>query len=88
MTTTAAIRYALEHLTDLPAPVHAWRVTEGLDSTDDPAVWILAIIDAEDFSPQTFHQIKILARAAVRGVTSDLWPYVTVRTIDEDKAAK
>ncbi len=80
---TTAIRSALKDLTDLPAPVSDWLVTEGLDATDEPAVWILAIIAAQEFSPQTFHQLKTMARATARAVTSDLWPYVTVRTADE-----
>lgn len=80
---THDIRTALEDLTDLPAPVSAWHVTEGLDTTDEPAVWILAIVEADHFTPQTFHRLKTLARATARSVTPDLWPYVSVRTTAE-----
>lgn len=34
----------LEQLTDLPAPLGAWLVEEGVDATDDPAVWVCALI--------------------------------------------
>jgi len=68
---------------DLPTPVHSWRVKEGLDATDDPAVWIWAIISKEDFDRDRLHELKAMARAVVRETTPDLWPYVLIRGTDE-----
>ncbi len=75
----AAIHSALEGLADLPTCVHAWVIREGLDATDDPAVWIWAIIDEDDLTRDTSHELKSLARATSRAVAPDLWPYVLIR---------
>ncbi len=80
---TAAIHTALEELTGLPTPVHAWRVKEGLDATDDPAVWVWAIIDEADYDAEALHQVKDMARAVVRSTVPGLWPYVLVRGLGE-----
>lgn len=84
---TAAIRNALEGLSGLPAPIHAWEVTEGLDSTDDPAVWICAVIEEDTFNVETYRVLAHEARAASRKAAPDLWPYVSVRGVREVDAA-
>ena len=63
---TATIRSTLENLTGLPVPVHGWDIREGLDSTDDPAVWIWAVIDEDDFDGETSLQVTDAVQAAVR----------------------
>ena len=82
---TATIRAKLEGLHNLPTPVRAWRVKEGLDATDDPAVWIWALIEESDADPDTLWRLKRMARNVVRDVT-DRWAYVLVRGADEDEA--
>lgn len=83
---TASIQAKLEELHNLPTPVRAWRVEEGLDATDDPAVWIWALVDQSDADPDTLRQLKAMARDVVREVARDgtgLWAYVLVRGADE-----
>lgn len=80
---SAAIRSVLRELPDLPTEVRDWRVVVGLDATDDPAVWIWALVEHDDVEPQALRQLKAMARKAVRE-TTDLWPYVLIRGADED----
>lgn len=62
----------------------------GIDSTDDPAVWIRFIVpdDAEIESP-TFqaetNQLREAFRTAILRAGIDRWPYITVRTKSEVK---
>lgn len=83
---TATIQSRLERLHDLPTPVRAWRVEEGLDATDDPAVWIWALIEESDADADTLRRLKWMARDVVRDATG-LWAYVLVRGADETEAA-
>ena len=85
---TAAIRSALEDLSGLPAPIHAWQITEGLDWTDDPAVWICAVIDEDTFNAETYRAVTAKARAAARDAAPDLWPYISVQSLSEQDATK
>ncbi len=83
---TASIQAKLEGLNNLPTPVRAWRVEQGLDATDDPAVWIWAMIDQSEADADTLRQLKAMARDVVRDVVrdgTDLWAYVLVRGADE-----
>ena len=83
---TASIQAKLEGLDNLPTPVRAWRVEQGLDATDDPAVWIWAMIDQSEADADTLRQLKAMARDVVRDVVrdgTDLWAYVLVRGADE-----
>ena len=82
---TAGIRAQLEGLRNLPTPVRAWRVEEGLDATDDPAVWIWALIEQSDADADTLRKLKAMARDVVRDGTG-LWAYVLVRGVDEAEA--
>ena len=82
-TNTAIIRTALNELRDLPTPVHDWRIREGLDATDDPAVWVWIVLDLENTDPDALHRLKAMVRAAVRKTECGLWPYVLVRGVDE-----
>ncbi len=88
MTSTATIRSALDDLAaSLPTRIYAWDITQGIDSTDDHAVWIRAVIDEEDFNRETSLSITDAARDAVRSAAPDLWPYVTIRGLHEDANA-
>ncbi len=85
---TVAIRSALEGLSDLPAHIHDWRINEGLDSTNDPAVWICAIIDEDTFNPQTYLALTKEARSAAQKAAPELWPYISVQSLSEQDATK
>ena len=82
----ANIRTELEQLTDLPVPVRAWVVEEGLDATDDPAIWVWALIESDDLDPDRMTRLKSMARDVVRDAFG-LWAYVLVRGVDETEAA-
>ena len=82
---TASIRAKLEGLHNLPTPVRAWHVQEGLDATDDPAVWIWALIEQSDADADALRRLKWMAREVARDATG-LWAYVLVRGADEYEA--
>ena len=79
---TANIRAQLEGLNDLPTPVRSWLVEEGVDATDDPAVWVWALVERDDADPDTLHRLKVIVREVVRHATG-LWAYVLIRGADE-----
>ena len=76
------IRAELDQLTDLPAPVRGWLVKEGLDATNDPAVWIWALIEPSELDPDRMTCLKTMVREVVRN-TFGLWAYVLIRGVDE-----
>ena len=82
---TASIRAQLEDLHDLPTPVRSWLVEEGLDATDDPAVWVWALVERDDADPETLRRLKAIAREVVHHATG-LWAYVLIRGADETEA--
>ncbi|MYA16625.1 MAG: hypothetical protein F4089_14460 [Gammaproteobacteria bacterium] len=82
---TANIRTRLEELHDLPTPVRSWLVEEGVDATDDPAVWVWAMIEQDDADPETLDRLKVIAREVVHHATG-LWAYVLIRGADEAEA--
>lgn len=79
---TADIRAELEQLTDLPAPVRGWLVKEGLDASEEPAVWIWALIEPDDLDADRMTHLKTMVRDVVRNAFG-LWAYVLVRGVDE-----
>lgn len=80
--TTREIESALvEDLSDFP--VRAWRVEEGLDATDDHAIWVWASVEPEDVNAEILSRLKAEARAVVRSKTDGLWAYVLIRGVDE-----
>ena len=84
---TASIRSRLEDLQDLPVPVHSWLVKVGIDATDDPAVWVWALLDRDalDMDMDSRGHLKSMVRKTVRDETG-LWTYVLIRGADETKA--
>ncbi len=82
MADTASIRTQVEELQDLPTPVRSWLVEEGVDATDDPAVWVWALIEGNDADPETLRRLKVIARELVHHATG-LWAYVLIRGADE-----
>ena len=79
---TDSIRAQLEGLPNLPTPVRSWLVEEGLDATDDPAVWVWALVEQGDADVDTFRRLKAMVRKIVRDTTG-LWAYVLIRGADE-----
>ena len=80
------IRAQLEKLTDLPVPVRAWLVEGGLDATDDPAVWVWALVESDDLDADRVASLTSMVGDFVRNA-SGVWAYVLVRGVGEAEAA-
>ena len=86
--TPELVEAELEKLRDLPTPVAWWEVRTGLDSTDDPAVWVWAMLEDEDADFATVSVVRRKVRDLVRDVTrrqtgTAWWPYVHFRGVSE-----
>lgn len=83
-TTATDIKAALSELRDLPTPVNSWLVETGLDSTDDPAVWVWVILEDEDADFQTRSQLRKIVQRKVLSEAHDMsWVYVRFRGASE-----
>lgn len=88
MTTSAAnIRFVLEDLQYLPTPVSDWLVKTGLDATDDPAVWVWAVIERDDVDHETLARLKDMVRERIRRETDGQWAYILIRGAWESQPA-
>ena len=58
------IEAALHKLTELPTPVSSWQVETGPDSTEDPAVWVWAMLKDDE--------VEFAKRSQLRSIISDL----------------
>ena len=65
-TTANTIEAALRQLHELPTPVTSWLVETGTDSTDDPAIWVWAMLkeDVVDFAKRS--RLRTMVRDRVR----------------------
>ena len=62
--TANAIEAALCQLPELPTPVSSWHVETGSDSTDDPAVWVWAMLRDDE--------VEFAKRSRLRSIIRDL----------------
>ena len=83
----ADIRSALDSAEGLPIPVRSWVVEAGRDATDDPAVWIWAIVEPDHVDPDAMIRLKSMVRDVVRNTNEELWAYVLIRGVDEAAVA-
>jgi len=60
----STLEAALRELPELPTPVSSWRVETGPDSTDDPAVWVWAMLQDDD--------VEFSKRSRLRSMIHDL----------------
>ena len=78
-------------LTDLPTPVSEFQVRTGLDSIDDPAVWVYVILEKDDVDFETRTTLRKLVRDTIQaipdprcvGEEDTVWVYVRFRTASE-----
>lgn len=78
------IRAALDTLPDLPTPVSDWLVETGTDSTDEPAVWVWAILPDDKTDIQTRLAVRDLVFDFIRDQSdTPVYVYVTFRTVAE-----
>lgn len=61
-----SIEQALLSLPRLPTRVSEWQVKTGPDSTDDPAVWVRAVLRDDDVDADTRHLLRRMIRERVR----------------------
>ena len=82
--TAADIESTLGKLRDLPTPVSSWRVKTGLDWTDDPAVWVWAMLEDEDVDFGKRSDLREMVRNLIRTeIDADPWVYVMFRGATE-----
>lgn len=67
------IEAALKQLSELPTPVSSWHVETGHDSTDDPAVWVWAMLQDEN--------VEFSKRLRLRSIIRDLVQEKTDRSM-------
>ena len=78
------IRAALDELPPLPTDVSDWLVQTGTDSTDEPAVWIWAMLPDDRADFDTLIAVRDLVLAHVREQSEvPLGVYVSFRTVGE-----
>ena len=68
---TAEIEKALSALPDIPPQIDSWEVESGHDWTDDPAVWVWALLRDENIDPAVQRSLRHTIRAAVLQRTGD-----------------
>ena len=82
--TVAEIESALDQLGNLPAPVSGWLVETGLDWTDQPAVWVWALLADDEVDFDTRPRLRDMVRKKVRGKTGpSVRAYVRFRGASE-----
>ena len=60
-----SIEQALQSLPWLPTPVSEWQIRTGPDWTDDPAVWVRAVLRDDDVDFDTRHLLRRMIRERV-----------------------
>lgn len=60
----STLEAALRELPELPTPVSSWHVETGPDSTDDPAVWVWAMLKDDD--------VEFAKRSRLRSIIREL----------------
>ncbi|MCY3831303.1 MAG: hypothetical protein OXF89_19435 [Rhodospirillaceae bacterium] len=83
-TTATEIKAALDELHDLPARVGGWEVETGIDSADEPAVWVWALLEDEEVDFADRSRLREMVRECVRQRAGDaVWAYVRFRGVSE-----
>lgn len=82
--TAADIESELAQLRDLPTQVSGWIVETGLDASDEPAVWVWALLEEEEVEFEIRSRLRGLVRERVRNRTGpSVWVYVRFRGASE-----
>ena len=75
------IRSILAELPPLPADVSNWIVQTGVDSTDEPAVWVWAVLPDETTDLDTRIRIRDVVFDFIRKRSDiPIWVYVSFKT--------
>ena len=82
--TASTIETALRQLPELPTPVSSWHVETGPDSTNDPAVWVWAMLTEDDVDFAKRSQLRSIIRDLVEERTdTSVLVYVRFRGASE-----
>ena len=82
--TASDLETALQGLPELPTPVSRWHVETGSDSTDDPAVWVWAMLrDDEVEFAKRFRLRSIIRDLVEKETNSSILVYVRFRGASE-----
>ena len=80
----SVIEAALNQLHGLPTPVSRWHVETGPDSTDDPAVWVWAVLKDDEVEFTKRLQLRSLIQDLVEKETgSSMVVYIRFRGASE-----
>ncbi len=80
----STVEAALRQLPELPTPVSSWHVETGPDSTDDPAVWVWAMLKDDDVEFAKRSQLRSIIRDLVEEKTDpSMLVYVRFRGASE-----
>ncbi len=83
-TTTTEIKAALDELPGLPAWVSGWQVETGIDVSDEPAVWVWALLEDEEVDFAARSRLREAVRDCVHRTAGDaVWAYVRFRGASE-----
>ena len=86
-TSANTIKAALSKLakkSPLPTPVSSWHVETGVDSTEDPAVWVWAMLQEEDVEFAKRYQLRSMIRDLVKGLDPSVFVYIHFRGASEE----
>ena len=80
-----SIKAELQKLTRLPTKVSSWDVETGRDSTNDPAVWVWAMLEeGENVEFDKRSRLRSIIRDRVhKKAGSSLFVYIRFRDADE-----
>ena len=82
--TSNTIEAALRLLPDLPTPVSSWHVETGPDFTEDPAVWVWAMLTEDDVEFSKRSKLRSIIRELVHDtVGSSMLVYIRFRGASE-----
>ena len=80
----STLETALRQLPELPTPVSSWHVETGSDSTDDPAVWVWAMLEEDEVEFAKRSRLRSIIREFVeRKTDSSMLVYVRFRGASE-----
>lgn len=82
--TAGEIETALSEIGNLPTPVSGWLVETGLDSADQPAVWVWALLVEDEVDFDTLSLLRNMVFDKVQSRTGpSIWVYVRFRGASE-----
>ena len=72
-------------LSDLPTPVDGWIVKTGIDSADEEAVWVWAILKEDEVEFNKIEELESIITKQVKEIAgSNTTAYVRFRGVSEE----